>query len=198
MTFRQLRLGAGLAIAIAIAPVMAQAQPSAPEALGTSIAHKLFSTMDLKAVIQNAMTASGESLKVFTNIRPAWGQMAVDTLSDEFVADQPQIEAVMGHKLVTQFSIDELQAGDLIMGDPGVQAQIAAAISHTQPGPPRFAAQTLRAIQSPAGRSFMSKVSNFQGLMGQDTTNEMLAIVIPGWLQRFGQKAAEGERARAR
>jgi hypothetical protein len=75
------------------------------------------------------------------------------------------------------------------------------AASRHQPAPPASnppcGGDCMKAMASPAGRSFMTKFGDLGAVMDKSFQSELIAIIAPGMFIRFGQKAQASERARA-
>jgi hypothetical protein len=190
------RLAASLwaALALGLAPQIAHAQGANPDA--QKIIHSMFGAIDMNAALKRGVTSAASSFDELTKIRPAWGPMVIDTLQAEFAADLPQIEDLYARRLAAKMSPAELQAGARIMSDPGMIAQITASANHApQPGL-TLSKETMRELQTPGGRTFMQKVGQLDQTFGPDVNSDLIALVIPKWLQRFGAAAEAAERAR--
>ncbi len=186
------------ALALGLAPQAARAQGETPDALGVSIVHSLFSAVDLKALITKSLENMPASLGELLKARPAWGPLMTETMGDEFVNDRPEIEALIGHRLAVILSPDELRTGAQIMADPGILSLVAAASGATTSGGAAVpSAAAIRLAQTPAGQSFVAKLGKQDTLMDPATTREMIAIILPGWFQRFGKQAAALEHAKS-
>jgi hypothetical protein len=179
------------ALALGLAPQVAQAQGQTPDALGASIVHNLFGAVDLKGLITKSLGALPASLGEILKARPAWGPLMTETMGDEFVNDRPEIEALIGHRLAAVLTPEELQTGAEITADPGILSLVAAAAgAPTSGSAPAPSAKAIRLAQTPAGQSFIAKLGKQETMMDPATTREMVAIIIPGWFQRFGKQAA--------
>jgi hypothetical protein len=185
------------AAALSLAPQIARAQGETPDALGVSIVHNLFGAVDLKALITKSLGNMPASLGEILKARPTWGPLMMETMGDEFVNDRPEIEALLGHRLAVVLSPDELKTGAQIMADPGILALVAAASGTPTSGAGAApSAAAMRLAQTPAGMSFVAKLGKQDTMMDPATTREMVAIILPGWFQRFGKQAAAQEHAK--
>jgi hypothetical protein len=83
-----------------------------------------------------------------------------------------------------------------VFHDPAM-ATVMKALSAGQPAPTGVNLQpaTLQLMGGPAGRAFLAKFGNLEKLM-EGSKNDLIHVLVPGFFQRFGDKAAAFERQR--
>jgi hypothetical protein len=175
-----------------------EAPPSAEHArLGVQFSEQMLSVMDLNALFAKSMTASmggagGDLLK----IEPKWQDFFVEAMTDEFKADHAAIVTVMGRAFARSLTADELKVGVLVFRDPAM-ATVMKALAAGQPPPSGLTLQpaTNQAMATPAGQSFVSKFGSLAPTMA-GSKDELIHVLLPGFFQRFGEKAAALERQR--
>jgi hypothetical protein len=195
-----LAVSAGLLIGTspASAQTPAQAPPSAEQVqLGVQFAEQMLGAMDLNALFAKSMTAGiggagGEMLK----IEPKWQGYFVEAMTEEFRADHAAIVTVMGRAFARNFTVDELKVGVTVFRDPAM-ALVMKAFAAGQPAPTGLTLQPAsnQAMASPAGQSFATKFAA-QAATLAGSKDELVRVLIPGFFQRFGEKAAALERQR--
>jgi hypothetical protein len=193
-----LMAGSPPALAQASAQGSAQAPPSAEQVrLGIQFSEQMLSVVDFKGLLTQQMTASlaGKDGEIF-KAEPKWRDFVIEAMNDEFTADHAAIVAVMGRALARNFSADELQVGLAVFRDPAMPVAMKA-MQAGQPAPPGVNLQTatLQALTTPAGRSFAAKFSNIAPLL-EGAKDDLARVLIPGFFQRFGEKAVALERQR--
>jgi len=199
-----IRVGAAaLAAAFSLlagAPALAQAPAGAPPSaeqvrLGVQFAGQMLDVLDLNAIMARSLTTSladGD----FGKIEPRWKDFFVEAMGEEIKADHAAIVATMGRAFARNFTADELQAGLTVFRDPAM-ATVMRALSAGQPAPAGVNLQpaTLQAMASPAGRGFQTKFGNLEKLM-DSSKSDLIHVLVPGFFQRFGEKAVALERQR--
>jgi hypothetical protein len=176
----------------------AQTPPSAEQLqLGAQFSEQMLADMDLKALMAKSMTdslggPSGDLLK----IEPKWQDFFVDAMTEEFKADHAAIVAVMGRAFASSLTADELKVGLAVFRDPAMPVVMKAQAAG-QPPPAGLNLQpaTLQAMATPAGRSFATKFATLAPTMA-GSKDDLVHILIPGFFQRFGDKAVALERQR--
>jgi hypothetical protein len=195
-------LGLALALAWGAPPASAQAPASAPPSpeqlqLGVQFSEQMLAVMDLKALMAKSMTDSlggpnGDLLK----IEPKWQDFFVDAMTEEFTADHAAIVTVMGRAFARNLTADELKVGIAVFRDPAMPVVMKAQAAG-QPPPTGLALQpeTLQAMATPAGRSFVTKFAPLAPTMA-GSRDDLIHVLIPGFFKRFGDKAVALERQR--
>jgi len=187
---------AGAPQASAQAP--AQAPPPAEQVqLGIQFAEAMLGAMDLNAIMAKQMTSSfaGPDAELF-KIEPKWQDFVVEAMSDELKADHAAIVTVMGRAFAKTFTADELKVGQVVFRDPAMLT-VMKALQAGQPAPAGVNLQpaTIQAMSTPAGRSLSAKFSNIGPILDA-TKRDFARVLLPGFLQRFGEKAVALERQR--
>jgi hypothetical protein len=200
--------GAALALAVglllATAPARAQAQapaaaqPTAEQVrLGVEFSEQMLGVMDLKALFAKSMTAPlGGSGGEMLRIEPKWQDFFVEAMTDEFRADHAAIVAVMGRAFARTFTADELKVGVSIFRDPAMSV-VMKALAAGQPPPTALSLQpsTNQLMATPAGRSFVAKFGAQSSTLA-GSKDDLVRVLMPGFFQRFGDKAMALERQR--
>ena len=189
---------AGAAPAAAQAPAQSQTQaPPDQVRLGVQFADQLLSIIDLDALLAKQMTTTfaGPDGEIF-KIEPKWRDYFLEGMSEEFKADHAAIVTILGRAFAKAFTADELKAGILVFRDP-VMPRVMKALVAGQPAPTdaKPQAATLQAMGSPAGQSFLAKFSKIGPIM-DGAKSDFIHVLIPGFFQRFGDKAMALERQR--
>jgi hypothetical protein len=188
-------LGLGLALAIA-APRAVQAATN-PVAVNTdaqreqvaiAFVDEFFATAGYKP-LQDAF-AGALGAWYFANLRPEWRTALNEAASEELDADRPTVDAIMARQLAKDMTLDELQAGLVIIRDPAMAAALKANLGHAPSSNalPPLQLDAQRAAVSPAGQSFGRKFDRFDELMSP-VKPDLTFAVMPGVLRRFGEKA---------
>jgi hypothetical protein len=167
-----------------------------PADLAPRVAHEIFGAVGLGELIREGALKNGESLAAFEKVRPGWKALFLQAMDEAVTRDQPAMEAVMARAFAKDFSTEELTAALTVFSDPQARMGIAAAARHMPPpvGAAACSAACMRAMGSPAGRSFMGK---FSTVFGPEAQGEMVAVVVPDLFIIFGQKAKADEAKRA-
>lgn len=188
---------AWLAAGLAAHPAWAQSDES--RQLSREIAHKVLSAIPSDGLAESA-SASLNFLATDFPQRPEWKGFFIEALVEEFDADRPLIEQIVGDAIAQQVTVEELRVGIVMFrgaaGDD-VARIIGATIRHQkapQPGPEMDTAVRQLAAD-PAGRRFADKLGQMDKLL-KGTTNDVVVALIPGMMRRFGEKAEVAERAR--
>jgi hypothetical protein len=157
------------------------------------LAHALFSAVDMAGLVREGVAQDAGALTAFEKIRPAWKGMFLDAVQEAILKDQAGMEMAMARVFARDFSDEELSAALTVFSDPQAKLALAAAARH-QP-PPNAAAPCAqacaRAMNSPAGRSFLTKFS--KAFSGPELRSEMMAAVVPDLFIIFGEKAKAAE-----
>jgi hypothetical protein len=172
--------------------------PSADQVrLGVQFSEQMLSVMDLNTLFAKSMTASmggagGDLLK----IEPKWQGFFVEAMTDEFKADHAAIVTVMGRAFARSFTADELKVGVAVFRDPAMPT-VMKAIAAGQPPPTglNLLPATGQIMTTPAGQSFVTKFAQLAPTMA-GSKDELIHVLLPGFFQRFGEKAAALERQR--
>jgi hypothetical protein len=184
------------------AQVQTQAQIQAPPSpeqvrLGVQFAGQMLDVIDLNALMakQMATTFAGQDGEIF-KIEPKWRDLFLEGMTEEFKADHAAIVTVLGRAFAKAFTADELKVGVTLFSDP-VMPRVMKALMAGQPAPADAKPQTatLQAMGTPAGRSFLAKFSNLGPIMDQ-AKSDFVHVLVPGFFQRFGDKAMVLERQR--
>src|SRR5689334_23351433 len=122
MTMRKAVTAAVLALCVGLA-APASAQPAAPSR-GVQIAHLLLQRLDLRAMIAKQMGTASNGAFGFTPQRPEWGRLMTAAIADEVESGRPVLERLIGQRLDQKLSPDEIEAGQVIVGDPAIQEAI--------------------------------------------------------------------------
>jgi hypothetical protein len=206
---RPAALAALAAVLLATAPAFAAAQADAPPSasvspeasrLGVEVAHAMFARMDWQAMLQK-QGGLDNMLKAFDElkVRPRWGQLAREALSDEFGSGTSEVDEAVGRVFARHFTLEELRAGDDLMrgptGDAFAQAAADAAAGRPVTPPSPAAQAALRAAAStPAGASFIRKIGNLNAVAPEAEEAAGAAAAI-GWIRSFSDKASAAEAA---
>jgi hypothetical protein len=182
----------------ASADVSAQAPPSAEQVrLGMLFFDQMMSATDFNALVAKGITSNlagpdGELMK----IEPKWRDFVVEAMSEEMKADHAAIVTVMGRAFARNFTADELKVGIAVFRDP-VMPKVMDAIMAGRPAPAgeNLQTTTLQAMTTPAGQSFLKKFSNIGPVM-DGAKSDLGRVLLPGFFQRFGDKAMAFERQR--
>jgi hypothetical protein len=184
------------ALAQAQAPAQAQASPEQVR-LGIQFADQMLNVIDLNALMakQMATTFAGKDGEIF-NIEPKWRDMFLEGMTEEFKADHAAIVTVLGRAFAKAFTTDELKVGLALFSDP-VMPRVMKALLAGQPVPADAKPQTatLQLIGSPAGQTFLAKFGNLGPIM-DGAKSDFVHVLVPGFFQRFGDKAMVLERQR--
>ncbi|MGZ3275192.1 MAG: hypothetical protein ACXU82_02640 [Caulobacteraceae bacterium] len=191
-------LGVALVLTGAAPPALAQAPPSREQVqLGIAFCDQMLAVMDINAMMAKSMTASfagpdGD----FVKIEPKWRDYFLDAMNEEIKADHAAIVATMGRAFAKSFTAEELQVGIVVFRDPAM-AGVMKALAAGQPAPADVKLQpaTAQAMASPAGRSFAAKFAQIDAVMN-GAKSDLVHVLIPGFFQRFGEKAGALERQR--
>jgi hypothetical protein len=182
--------------AAAQAPAPSQASPEQVQ-LGIQFADQLLNIIDLDALLAKEMTNTfaGSNGEIF-KIEPRWRDFFLEGMSEEFKADHAAIITILGRAFAKNFTADEMKAGILVFRDP-VMPRVVRALMAGQPAPTdaKLQTATLQAMGTPAGQSFLAKFSNIGPIM-DGAKNDFIRVLIPGFFQRFGDKAMALERQR--
>ena len=179
------------AVYLSLAASAVAAQP--PSDTGMRVAHALFSAVDMASLVREGALQNAGALTAFEKVRPAWKGMFLDAAQEAIVKDQAGMEMAMARVFARDFSDEELSAALTVFSDPQAKLALAAAARH-QPLPNAAApcAQAcVRAMNSPAGRSFLAKFS--KAFSGPELQSEMMAAVVPDLFIIFGEKAKAAE-----
>jgi hypothetical protein len=177
----------------------AWAQSDDGRQLGREIAHKVMSAVSTDAMVQSASGSLGFLARDFPQ-RPEWKGFFLDALVQEFDADRPLIEEILGDGIAKTMTAEELRAGVVMFrgaaGDE-VSQMIGANLRHETPPPPTkdLAAAYRKLASDPAGRSFAQKLGQADKLM-KELTPDVVVALLPGIMRRFGERAEAAERAR--
>jgi len=183
----------------AAAQAPAQAAPSAEQIrLGIQLSEEMLSVIKLDTVMGEAMAktmpggAGGDMLKV----EPKWKDFLVEAMTEEVRADHEVIVAMLGRELAQRCTADELKAGAVLFRDPAIPVVFAAVLKgQTPPSDLKPQPETAKAIATPAGQSFSSKLSGL-GTFFADPESGFGRALLPGFFKRFGDKAVAYERQR--
>ncbi len=195
-------LSVALGLLASAPPASAQAsaatQPSAEQVrLGIQFSEQMLSAMDLKTLLAKSMTASlGGQDGEFLKIEPKWQDFFVEAMAEEFQADHAAIVTVMGRAFAKNLTADELQVGLTVFRDPAMPVVMRAMTTGQSP-PAGLTLQpaTAQAMATPAGRSFSAKFANLAPTLA-GSKSDLVRVLVPGFFQRFGDKAAALERQR--
>jgi hypothetical protein len=174
----------------------ARAQDADSVRIATQVAHQMFTAMDFADLIRQGAMANTGALDAFAKFRPEWKALIIQAMDEAVAKDTPQMEAMFGAHLAKSMSKDELSAALVVFRDPQARAAIGAYAHHQTPqgdAAKPCAAECLRAMASPAGRSFMTKL---QTAFGADMQADMVAAIVPDMFILFGQKAKAAEAKR--
>lgn len=194
--------GWAVAAAWVVAGVLAHpawAQSDESRQLGREIARKVMAAVPTDAVVQGASGSLGFLTRDFPQ-RPEWKGFFVDAVAAEFDADRPVVEEILGDSIARSMTPEELRAGVVIFrgaaGDE-VSRMIGASLRHETPPPPskELEAAYRRLSSDPAGRGFADKLGHVDKLM-KDATSDVVVVLLPGVMRRFGETAEAAERAR--
>jgi hypothetical protein len=188
---------AWLAAGMAAHPAWAQSDES--RQLSREIAHKVLSAIPSEGL---AESASGSLNFLATDFpqRPEWKGFFAQAMVEEFDADRPLIEQIVGDTIAQQVTVEELRAGIVMFrgaaGDD-VARIIAATVRHQKAPPPGPEMDTAyrQLAADPAGRRFADKLGQVDKLL-KGATSDVVVALIPGVMRRFGEKAEVAERAR--
>ncbi len=183
---------AAMAPAPALADKLGERAASASaeaESLRVQIAHLLFSAMDMKALLTQEMQTGGE-LADFAKVRPNWPRFMAEAAAEEMDVKMPQIEALVGHAMARYFTVEEMRAGVVIMGDAEMQGYIRrrSADDSESLNMKALAPATRKTMNSGSGMAFLRKFGNIDVVL-DPITGELGAIIIPGVFRRFADKA---------
>jgi hypothetical protein len=159
------------------------------EALGVQIAHLLFAAMDMKALFMQEMRTSGD-MDDFAKVRPNWPRFMAEATAEELDAKMPRIESLVGHAMAGYFTVEEMRAGVVILGDPEMQRYIRrrSADDSESLNTKALAPATRKTIRSGVGQAFLEKFGEIDTAL-DPVTGELGALIIPGVFRRFADKA---------
>lgn len=181
-----------LTLNCSIAPASAA---EASEELGVKVAHDLFSALNMPELIRDATLKNSQGLAEFAKVRPEWKPLVADAMQEALAKDTPQIERITGRAFARTFTTDELSAAEAIFSDPQAQAALGAISRHGPPPSGSTCSQAcMRAMNSPAGRGFMTKLKS---ALDQNLKEELIATILPDFFIAFGEKAKAAETKRA-
>lgn len=188
---------AWLAAGMAAHPAWAQSDES--RQLSREIVHKVLSAIPSDGLADSAAGGLNFLASDFPQ-RPEWKGFFAQALVEEFDADRPLIEQIVGDTIAQQVTAEELQAGIVMFrGAAGDDlARIVAATVRRQKAPPpgpELDAAYRQLRSDPAGRRFADKLGQMDKLL-KGATGDVVVALIPGVMRRFGEKAEAGERAR--
>lgn len=167
------------------------------QALGEELANEMFGMIDFKSEVAKSLAAEG-GLAEFDVFRKGWGDLMGLAITEEFDADLPKVNKMFGRAFGQAFTTEELRVGLMTFRDPAVRENFKAGAEKRAPRtglkPSRAA---VKAMESPAGRSFYAKMDDFDKLMA-GMESELIVEILPGALRRFADKAEAAEAARAR
>jgi hypothetical protein len=176
-------------------PALAQSTAER-DRLALEVSHLLFNAVDLKTVIMKVSQDNG-ALSEFSSIRPEWGDLFRDAVIEEMDHDLPAMERIMAGAFVKVFTVEELQVGVKILGDPAFKAAMAAgARGEAVPPSLKPSRELERLINSRAGTRFLEKVEHFDDMM-ESVKGDLMGELIPGVFRRFAEKAEAAEARRA-
>jgi hypothetical protein len=181
------------ALAVICLSLAAPAAAQSPNDTGMRVAHALFSAVDMAGLVREGAVQNAAALTAFEKIRPAWKGMFLDAVQEAILKDQAGMETAMARTFARDFSDEELSAALTVFSDPQAKLALAAAARH-QPLPKGASACSqacMRAMNSPAGRSFLTKFS--KAFSGPELQSEMMAAVVPDLFIIFGEKAKAAE-----
>jgi hypothetical protein len=188
---------AWLVVGVFAHPAWAQSEEG--RQLSREIAHKVLSAVPADTLVQGASGGLGFLSRDFPQ-RPEWKGFFVDALTEEFDADRPVIEDILGDVVAKAVTVEELRAGVVMFrgaaGD-NIAAIISATVRHEKPpAPGRELEDAYRKLAAdPAGRGFTDKLEHVDKLI-QSATSDVVLALLPGVMRRFGEKAEVAERAR--
>ena len=194
MNRRRLATTAVMAVSLNLAAAgLGLAQP-APDALGQQVAHEMLAAVDMVDLVKQGAVHNAAAFDAFGKVRPEWKALMLEAIDEAVTQDTPEIEALLGRALARSMTADELNAGLIFFRDPQARAAIAAASRH-QPvaSAGSCSPECMRAMNSPAGRGFMQKMGV---ALGPQAQADMIALVVPDMLIRFGEKAKAAEARR--
>ncbi|MEW5684308.1 MAG: hypothetical protein AB1942_05275 [Pseudomonadota bacterium] len=165
-----------------------------PEAdAGLKLAQQVFRAADLEGALAEELRSAGKIVNL--KARPAWDAMLVEAVEEELRHDMPLFERLLARALTDGMTVEEIKAGEVIMGDPFMQGAIRANIRGglaPSGGPSRG---TERVASSRAGQSFLRKLGGFGERM-KPYEEEFIAELLPGAFRRFADKAEAAEAQR--
>lgn len=183
-----------LAVAVLFAPMAAQAQTPESEALARQVAHDVIEAINLDAVFQQALRESSSTVAPMGEFRPAWPKFVLDAMSEELAVSGPAIERIIGRRMATTLTLEELKAGAIIVADPRIKAAFAAMGRGERPATQDCGRDCMRAMRQPAGQGFMRKMQDSEKLFGKESMGDFVAAVMPGFLRRLADKIEAAER----
>lgn len=178
----------------AIAPAAGGALTPERQALGEKIAHVMLSAIPLQEIIVDSTKKSLGSGLPFPQ-RPEWTGYLIDALTEEVLGDPGHLDRVLGRHIASNCTLEELQAGLVIMSDPFIQQSVSAETMKTAPPSGQPGREAERAGRSPSGQAFLKKLAALNSNMDTFVT-EFVGEISPGMLRRFADKIEAGERAR--
>lgn len=165
------------------------------EDLGVKVAHELYAAVSMPDLIQEGALKNTQGLAGLAQVRPEWKPLFAEAMRDALTKDQPEIERATGRAFARTFSNDELSAALVVFSDPQAQASLAAISRHeSPPNTGMCGGACMRALNSPAGRGFMTKLRT---ALDEDLRQELIATILPDFLIAFGEKAKAAEAKRA-
>ena len=190
-----------LAGAYAAAPGAANPAVGRPDAdeLGRTLAHELFDIIDFPKLVAAGAANSLTKSDLLSDVRPEWPKLLMDSLNEEVQADQPVFEKMFGKIMTSTFTLEELQAGVIVMHDPKLRAMLIARM-HNEAAPAQSGEpcgrDCMRIMSTPTGQSFMRKFGDIGNVLDKPVQREFAAVLMPGLFKRFGEKAQAAEAAR--
>ncbi|MDP2258785.1 MAG: hypothetical protein Q8J89_03600 [Caulobacter sp.] len=184
------------AATVGITPAMAR--DSEADRLGQEMSSIIFDAINFRDVMIKGAASELGSMKDLAEGRPEWPGLLQESIVEEFDHDMPAIKAMLGRGFARHFTVEELRAGVVILADPGLQQIMKAAAANSPPPTPEptMSKKVERLSQTPAGRSFLEKFGNIDGML-EGLSRDLIVEIIPGTFRRFADKADALEAARA-
>ena len=187
--------------------------------LGRQVVHAVLADMEgyrplfdiglvaMNGEMRKAATKAGGFSKMAYDRLGDWAPMAAESAWDEFLADRPKFEAIVGDYLATKLTTPELQAlADLLTPDfiREMRAAMLASMADESKDKkdelvlsPAVRAKLDAFKASREGKSVIKKADGFsKDKAFQAVGLELVAAWLPGTLRRFGERAEAAEAAR--
>jgi len=192
------RLRASFLAALAAGVVFAgaaSAQSPTVRPLDRQVAHEMFTAFDMADLLKTA-ASHATGFDQFEKARPGWKALMIESVDEVVVKDQQALEDVLARSLSKTMKEDELTAALTVFSDPQARLMIAASARHeTLPSGGTPCSQAcVRAMSSPAGRAFLTKIN---GVVGPSAEQDFVAALVPDLFITFGEKAKAAEAKRA-
>lgn len=179
---------------VAAAPAVAAETEEAR--LGIEVIHIVFEAIGFESTMLAEFTKEMKGSFGEVKGRPEWEQLFRDAAAEEFAHDRTDIERLVGRKMAAGFTLAELRAGAAFLRTPGVAAALFdKSRPKDAPMPPDLKKASDRLEKSADGRSFVLKLGRTEVFDASE--DEVMAMLLPGLLRRFGEKAEAAEAARA-